>query len=61
MTVRVETFETPVGSQSWLVPTLRSLSSAAATRLFGWWLHRSSAMVMSDEWLHEFQSTNRES
>ena len=61
MTVRVDTFETPVGSHSWLVPTLRSLSSAAVTRLLDWWLHRSSTMVMSDEWMHEFRSTNRQS
>jgi len=61
MTVRVDTFETPVGSQSWFVPTLRSLSSTAVTRLLDWWLRRSSPMVMSDEWMHELRATNRQS
>ena len=61
MTVRVETFETPIGSQSWLVPTLRTLSSTAVAMLSQWWQQRSAMLVMSDEWMHELRNNSRRS
>jgi hypothetical protein len=56
MTVRVDTINTRVNSQSWLVPALFLFSSTATSRLMQWWQRRSSTLVMSDEWLHEFRS-----
>jgi len=56
MTVRVETLNARVSSQSWLLPALFLFSSSAASRLMQWWQMRSSTLVMSDEWLHEFRS-----
>ena len=56
MTVRVDTINARVNSQSWLVPTLFLFSSTATSRLMQWWQRRTSTLVMSDEWLHEFRS-----
>jgi hypothetical protein len=56
MTARVETLNARVSSQSWLLPALFLFSSSAAGRLVQWWQMRSSTLVMSDEWLHEFRS-----
>jgi hypothetical protein len=56
MTVRVDTLNTRVGSQSWLFPAFFLFSSTATSRLLQWWQQRSSTLVMSDEWLHEFRS-----
>jgi hypothetical protein len=55
MTVRVETFDAPVGSQGWLSPALARLSAVTTSRLVEWWQRRSSTLVMSDEWMHEFR------
>jgi hypothetical protein len=55
MTARVDTLNTRVSSQSWLVPALFLFSSTATSRLLRWWQQRSSTLVMSDEWLHEFR------
>jgi len=56
MTARVDTLDTRVSSQSWLVPGLFLFSSTTTSRLLQWWQRRSSTLVMSDEWLHEFRS-----
>jgi len=55
MTVRVETLDARVGSQSWLAPALVRLSAATTNRLFEWWQRRSSTLVMSDEWMQELR------
>jgi hypothetical protein len=61
MTVRVETLDARVGSQSWLTPALFRLSSTTTGRILEWWQRRSSTLVMSEEWLHEFRcSRDRE-
>jgi hypothetical protein len=66
MTVRVDTLDALIGSSSRLVPLLRTLSEAisehlrnASERIRKWW-QRPSALVMSDEWLHEFRWSNRD-
>jgi hypothetical protein len=61
MTVRVDTLDVPFRSLSWLVPRLRTLPFTATARLSRWWEDRSSALVMSDQWMHEFRSTERRS
>jgi len=58
MTVRVETLDALVGSSSRLLPTLRTLSIAAAM-LATWWRKRSSTQVMSDEWMNEYRWSSR--
>jgi hypothetical protein len=55
MTVRVETLDARVAPQSWLSPALFRLSSTATSRLLEWWRRRSTTLVMSDEWMHEFR------
>jgi len=55
MTVRVETLDGRVGSHSWLSPALVRLTAATTSRLLEWWQRRSSTLVMSDEWMHEFR------
>ena len=60
MTVRVDTLDAILtGSSSRVVPALRRLSDAAALRLTEWWRQR-SAMVMSNEWMHEYRLSNRD-
>ncbi|HEY7191354.1 MAG TPA: hypothetical protein VH436_32600 [Vicinamibacterales bacterium] len=56
MTARVDTLNHRVDSQTWLLPALFLFSSSATRRLVQWWQQRSSTLVMSDEWLHEFRS-----
>jgi hypothetical protein len=56
MTARVDTLNTRVSPQSWLLPALFLFSSTATSRLMRWWQQRSSTLVMSDEWLHEFRA-----
>jgi hypothetical protein len=58
MAARIETLETPVGSQSWLPPVGRFVSTAAAL-VSQWWKWRSPSLVMSDEWLYEFHRRGR--
>jgi hypothetical protein len=55
MTARVETLNPRIGSQSWFVPALFLLSLSATNRLVRWWQQRSSTLVMSDEWMHEYR------
>ena len=57
MTVRVETFDARVGSHSWLSPALVRFTATTTSRLLEWWQRRSSTLVMSEEWLHEFRSS----
>jgi hypothetical protein len=60
MTVRVDTLEAVlIGSSSRILPTLRSLSTAASERLATWWQQR-SALVMSDEWMQEYRWSSRD-
>jgi hypothetical protein len=60
MTVRVDTLDAVLtGSSSRIIPALRTLSTAAVTRLSEWWQQR-SALVMSDEWLNEYRWSNRD-
>ncbi len=58
MTVRVETFDALVGTSNRLLPTLRTLSTAATAMLTSWWRRR-SAQVMSDEWMNEYRWSSR--
>jgi hypothetical protein len=55
MTARVETLNARVGSPGWLVPALFLLSAGAVSRVFQWWQQRSSTLVMSAEWMHEYR------
>ena len=60
MTVRVDTLDAILtGSSSRALPALRRLTEAASTRLREWWQRR-SAMVMSDEWMHEYRWSSRD-
>jgi hypothetical protein len=60
MTVRVDTLDAILtGSPSRVVPILRQLSSGVITRLSAWWQER-SALVMSDEWMHEYRWSSRD-
>jgi len=58
MTVRVESLDA-LGSSSRLLPTLRTLSTAATALLTSWW-HRRSVLVMSDEWMKEYRWSSRD-
>jgi hypothetical protein len=60
MTLRVDTLDAILtGSSSRALPALRRLTEAASIRLMEWW-HQRSAMVMSDEWMHEYRLSNRD-
>jgi hypothetical protein len=60
MTVRVGTFDTILtGSPSRILPVFRMLSAAVMGRLSAWWQER-SALVMSDEWMHEYRWSSRD-
>jgi hypothetical protein len=60
MTVRIDTLDAILtGSPSRVLPTLRSLSTRVRTRLSNWWKER-SALVMSDEWMHEYRWRSRD-
>ena len=60
MTVRVGTFDTIfTGSPSRILPLFRMLSTAVMGRLSAWWQER-TALVMSDEWMHEYRWSSRD-
>jgi hypothetical protein len=60
MTVRVDTLDALIsGSSGRVVPFLRSISAAILGRL-AFWRQQRSSLVMSDEWLQEFRSANRD-
>jgi hypothetical protein len=60
MTVRVDTLDAILtGSPSRILPTLRTLSAGVFARLSKWWEER-SALVMSDEWIHEYRWSSRD-
>ena len=60
MTVRVDTLDAILtGSPSRVLPILRTLSAGAVERLSAWWQER-SALVMSDEWIHEYRWSSRD-
>jgi hypothetical protein len=60
MTVRVETLDALItGSSSRAIPFFRSFSTALLDRIAVWRRQR-SALVMSDEWLQEYRSSDRD-